>query len=145
MAHFKRLIESENPNATKTTLGQYQFIPLITEKLHHVARLSITMLTPEEPGRAITQAGDLDNRLKTLLDALRAPKVLAEIPSDVTPDEDEKPFYCLLEDDALISGLSITTDRLLRPGANASTAVLLIHVTPESTLASLGTATWTIA
>ena len=93
---------------------------------------------------APTQGGDLDNRLKTLLDALRAPKVLAEVPEHAQPSADESPFLCLLEDDALIDGLSVTTDRLLRPEENPSNFVLVIHVVPRLTRTALGAFTWTL-
>jgi hypothetical protein len=63
MAHFKRLLEKKNQNATFIDVGGFRFVPLITERLNLVARLNITFLTPEEPGRTITQGGDLDNRL----------------------------------------------------------------------------------
>lgn len=142
MAHVKKLIAARGPNATLIEVGPYTFAPLITEKLSQVASLHITLLTPEEPGRAITQGGDLDNRLKTLLDALRAPKVEGEIPTGSMPAADETPFYCMLEDDALLNGISVTSDRLLRPNENPSNVVLVIHVTPKSTLSPIGTVTW---
>jgi hypothetical protein len=53
--------------------------------------------------------GDLDNRLKTLLDALSVPNQDQVIP-DPTIDD---PIHCLLEDDSLVSGLEIETRRLL--------------------------------
>jgi hypothetical protein len=66
MDHIKRLIEEESDFATFVKLRGFRFAPLITERLTHVAKPNITLLTPEEPGRAITQGGDLHNRLKTL-------------------------------------------------------------------------------
>jgi hypothetical protein len=47
-------------------------------------------------------------------------------------DADEDPFYCLLEDDSLITSIAITTDRLLIPqeaGEKLSNVDLVIHVT----------------
>lgn len=89
------------------------------------------MLRPEEPGNLITAGGDIDNRLKTLLDALRYPKNANEIPVDVLPDVDENPFHCLLEDDNLITGLSVTTDRLLQPaGPNAVELLIAVQINP---------------
>jgi hypothetical protein len=144
MAHFKRMLEVNQAQATFRAVGEYTFIPLITEKLNNVAELHITLLTPEEPGRSVTQAGDLDNRLKTLLDALRTPKNLGELPQGAKPEEHEKPFFCLLEDDALISGLSVVTDRLLVSAKNSTQVLLVIHVVPKSTTASIGAVTWTV-
>jgi hypothetical protein len=49
----------------------------------------------------------------------------------MTPSEDEKPFYVLLEDDKLISRLTVETDTLLKPignEMNKSDARLIITV-----------------
>jgi len=140
MAHIKRLVVMEHQSITFVKQGDFKFAPIFTEKLEHVVKLNITMLTPEEPGRVVTQGGDLDNRLKTLFDALRVPKV-GELPSGDTPSEDEQPFFCLLEDDALISAVSVETDRLLRP-VGQSDVVLIIQVLPESISPSLGMVRW---
>ena len=58
------------------------------------------------------QGGDLDGRLKTIFDALRLPDSLAEA-GGIGPQDDETPFFCLLQDDKLISEVSVTTDQLL--------------------------------
>ena len=142
MAHLKQKIAEGSPTITRVSVGSYTFVPLISEKLDHVAELNITFLTPEEPGRVITQGGDLDNRLKTLLDALRCPKNLGELPNGSTPAKFEAPFYCLLEDDALVSGLTISTDRLLKKNVDSSHVLLVIEVIPRSTRTTLGTVTW---
>ncbi len=143
MEPFKRLVEAKHGRATLIELGGFTFVPIITERLAHVAMLSITLLTPEEPGRAVTQAGDLDNRVKTLLDALRVPKSPTELPRDARPADGETPFYCLLEDDALVSGLTVVSDRLLGRTVDAATVVLMIHVVPQATASSIGEFRWT--
>ncbi len=144
MDGYRSLIEAGKLGSTFINLRGFAFAPLITEKTSHVASIHVTLLTPEEPGRAITRSGDLDNRLKTLLDALRAPKVPDEVPKGVAPGDNETPFFCLLEDDALIDGLSVTSDRLLRPGARSSDVLLIIHVVPRRTTTTLGTLVWTL-
>jgi len=51
--------------------------------------------------------GDIDNRLKTLFDALRVPS-LAEVQTlGATTAIDEDPLYCLFQDDSLITRLNI--------------------------------------
>ena len=50
--------------------------------------------------------------MKTLFDALRIP-VPEENYSSRVPQEDEKPFFCLLADDRLITKVSVETDQLL--------------------------------
>lgn len=99
--------------------------------------MHITLLRPEEPGSIVTQTGDIDNRLKTLFDALRMPHKSSEIPSEATPENTDKPFYCLFEDDNLISGLSVTTDRLLDDVKTSSEVVILIHVHTKVTRATM--------
>ena len=69
-------------------------------------------------------------RIKVLFDALRVPTD-NEI-RGFTPEQDEVPFMCLLEDDSLISEFKVTTDRLLTPAGSGghpnSDAQLVIHV-----------------
>lgn len=114
----------------------FNFVPLVNENLNMVAELKITMLRPEPPGSIITQGGDIDNRLKTLFDALKMPSEPTAIPQDDIPSEDENPFFCLLEDDNLITKVQVETDRLLEPYQSLSEVVLLIHVTTKVTRTS---------
>lgn len=73
-----------------------------------------------------------DNRLKTLFDALRVPRNVNELPSGAEPKDSEVPFRCLLEDDSLITGHAVTTDRLLLPAANDNHVrlILRVHIEP---------------
>ncbi|MBI5041684.1 MAG: hypothetical protein HZB57_10955 [Gammaproteobacteria bacterium] len=118
------------------TINGFHFAPLVTEKLNLIAELKITLLRPEPPGSIITQAGDIDNRLKTLFDALKIPSEPTAIPSGDLPREGEDPFYCLLEDDNLITKIQVETDRLLDDFKSPSEVVLLIHVLTKATRTS---------
>lgn len=100
--------------AKQFSLSGYNFVPLVVPDLCLFCSINILFLRPEAPG-SIIQSGDIDNRIKTLFDALRKPKQTSELGAYDSPTEDEKPFYCLLEDDKLISGLSVETDLLLEP------------------------------
>jgi hypothetical protein len=120
-------LKSPSENLTKK-VGNFRFFPVVTETRREIAELRITMLRPEPLGCIISQGGDIDNRLKTVLDSLRMPKVVSEIPPNDFPGEDEDPFFCLLEDDKLITKVSVSTDRLLEPGLQKSVVYLLIHV-----------------
>ena len=80
---------------------------LISQYLKTVVDLSITFLFPYEVGAIFTQGGDIDNRLKTLFDALRIPQNTDEIPPDDDFDYSDDGMYCLLEDDKLINGVQI--------------------------------------
>jgi hypothetical protein len=77
----------------------YQFAPLVSSRIRFAASLDILMLRPEPPGSIVSQAGDIDNRLKTLLDALKVPHEANALPEGSKPAADETPFYCLLQDD----------------------------------------------
>jgi hypothetical protein len=109
-------------------VGDFKFAGLVNEEMCLVAELSILLLRPEESGVIVTQGGDIDNRLKTLLDSLRIPKETNDLPKNDSPLEGENPFYCLLEDDKLITRLDITSDRLLLPQTNPTDVNLIIRV-----------------
>jgi hypothetical protein len=112
--------------ADKHALGKYRFLPLATKELDLVVSLDILFLRYDQPGETLIQSGDIDNRLKTLFDSLRKPHNLAEIDGD--PEQDEDPFYVLLEDDSLITHLSVTTDLLLEPNKGVNDVRLIITV-----------------
>jgi hypothetical protein len=104
--------------------GDRKFLPLVRDRIGLRCGLTIQFLRKEEPGR-VYQGGDMDNRLKTLFDALSVPNN-EQIVSD---PEIEDPIYCLLEDDALIAGVSIETHRLLsQPNSSKHDVHLLIEV-----------------
>jgi hypothetical protein len=76
--------------------------------------LDILILRRDEPHRVMSGAGDLDNRVKTLIDGLKMPSQRSEMGAAV-PSDDEDPFFCLLEDDKLIYDFRVQSDRLLVP------------------------------
>ena len=120
---------SQDPGISQRALsrpvGTFQFIPLVNKRMHLIVELDIIFLRPQEPGELIGHAGDIDNRLKILFDALRMP-ALDELPKSDAPSDNEKPFHCLLEDDALVTKVSVLTDRLLEFDSD-SDVKLLIH------------------
>jgi hypothetical protein len=89
-----------------------EFVPLITEKWKLVCELDIFLLRPGHPGKVISHAGDLDNQIKVLLDALRLPANKSEMPIPPGASNPSR-IYCLLEDDKLITSIKVTTDQLL--------------------------------
>ncbi len=112
--------------------GGFKFVPLISPRLDLVASLEILMLRPESAGNVITQAGDIDNRLKTLMDALQIPKD-NQIPKSAVPQPGEEVFYCLLEDDNLVTSLDISTSKLYDTVSSNSEVLLVIGVTADFT------------
>ncbi len=97
----------------------YRFFPLATREWSLLCSIQILFLRPDVPGGAI-RSGDIDNRMKTIFDALRIPSGKSELGGYNTPQNGENPFFCLLEDDSLISHASIETDTLLQPTGNDS-------------------------
>ncbi len=118
---------SRDTLAKQHALYGFNFVPLVTEELNLICGLDILFLRPDVPGRVLA-SGDIDNRLKTLFDALRIP-VAGEKYTDRTPAPDENPLYCLLEDDSLITKVSVETDQLLQcETANVNETRLIITV-----------------
>jgi hypothetical protein len=118
--------------ANKWERASQGFIPLVTEEMELRCKIDILFLRPEEPGMII-HGGDLDNRLKTLFDALRLPKDVKEMGGAVPISE---PIYCLLEDDRLISEVRVVADNLLllpsRTEINENDVFLVLDVILES-------------
>jgi len=89
----------------------FNFVPLVTRELNLICGLDILFLRPDHPGKVI-ESGDIDNRLKTLFDSMKIPNATEEYSKKV-PEEDEKPMFVLLEDDSLITKISVETDQFL--------------------------------
>ncbi|MBN1325024.1 MAG: hypothetical protein JW974_02295 [Alphaproteobacteria bacterium] len=101
------------PGATKSPIttkhiGGIDWNPIITPNLKLIAELDIQMLHPEIVGVART---DVDNRIKTVLDGLRCPQNEHEI-GENTP-KNIGPIYTLLDDDHLVTKMSVNTSHLL--------------------------------
>jgi hypothetical protein len=90
----------------------YRFVPLVCEEFSLLCSLEILFLRRDIPGSAL-QAGDIDNRVKTIIDALRKPNNAKELVGNQNPLSTEDPFFCLLQDDKLVSGFAVETDTLL--------------------------------
>jgi hypothetical protein len=86
-----------------------KFFSIARVKFKLKCELRIELHVNHAVASVITNGADLDNRLKTLFDALRAPHNQQEI-KGYMPDDIEN-FCCLLEDDVIISALQIETFR----------------------------------
>jgi len=95
---------------------EYKIIPLVTERLALWCGLDILFLRISPPGKVLS-SGDIDNRIKTLFDALKRPSQLSDFgPEYVRPTGvEENPLFVLLEDDSLVAKLSVETDTMLEP------------------------------
>jgi hypothetical protein len=111
----------------------YKFFPIATRDLSLLCSVEIMFLRPDVPG-AVLRSGDIDNRLKTIFDALRMPRDKSELGGYV-PDDDEIPFFCLLEDDSLINRAAVEADTLLQPTGsdwdnNDARLIITIRLSP---------------
>jgi len=131
------LVMGETPLARDITsvserhcLYGWNFVPLVTQELNLLCGLDILFLRPDRPG-VVLRSGDIDNRLKTLFDALRIPEANESYHARGRRS-DEHPFFCLLEDDKLITKVSVETDQLLQfvtPRRDTNEVRLVITVT----------------
>jgi hypothetical protein len=109
----------------------YRFVPLVRKDLSLLCSLRILFLRRDIPGHVIS-AGDIDNRIKTIIDGLRKPAGKNELEGNELPKDGENPFYCLLENDNQVTHLEVETDTLLdeptKDNADASRSRLVITV-----------------
>jgi len=91
----------------------FRWVPLVTERMSLICKIDVLMLRWGPPGHIVNR-GDIDNRLKTIFDALKIPDTLAALGGAI-PQAGEDPFFVLLEDDRLITHVSVETDTLLEP------------------------------
>jgi hypothetical protein len=101
--------------ANRFSRNGYRFVPLVLRELELLCGIEILFLRMGDPGGVINRVGDLDNRLKTLFDALTMPRDASQLGPYAEPDSGEDPFYCLLEDDSVITKATVESDRLLEP------------------------------
>lgn len=104
-------------------VGECAYMPLVRESLHLSCELQILFLRQQDPGALISQGGDIDNRIKTLLDALRMP---SKDEQDRSGQPEASKLFCLMESDTLVSRLDVDTDRLLFPKTDKPHEVHLV-------------------
>jgi hypothetical protein len=108
------------------SVNNRKYAPLIAKDLG--AELDIVFLRQQAKGQLVGEGGDIDNRLKTLFDALRMPSKAEVQQLGVVVEQDDDPLHCLLKDDALIHRVNVETDRLLKD-ADPKALMAIIQVT----------------
>jgi len=127
--HFEkdrnRLILREPDTAIEKVAAHFEgYVPLVNGDFGMVCDLDILFLRPEPAGKLFREGkggGDIDNRLKTLMDALKMPQ-RGQVKVKEGDGEDPNPFFVLLQDDALVTSVRVTTDRLLTVDDNCDPA-----------------------
>ncbi len=91
--------------------SDFDWVPLVVPEFALQCSLDILLLRPENY-ELFNGWADIDGQVKTIFDALQKPRSVAEA-GGAKPDEGEYPFFCLIENDKLISEVKITADKLL--------------------------------
>lgn len=118
--------------------GAKTYIPLVRRSLDLNCEIHVLFLRNGDPGALVLPGGEIDNRIKTLVDALRVPDADVEVLHPQAQD----PTYCLMENDTLVSDLSISTDRLLTAKTEYDNEV---HLVVEVIVRVLRVGSWNIA
>lgn len=113
--------------AARYSIGGQGFVPLVTKALALTCEVDVLMLRPDQPGGIVRQ-GDLDGRLKTLLDGLSVADGGQGYGAENSSIRQPFPLYTLLEDDRLVTSFRVETDRLLEPGVDRNFVRLVITV-----------------
>lgn len=103
------------------------FVPLLGEQIGVGARIDITLLTGMPSQKQVVSAGDLDNRIKRIIDALRVPKGESEMAIHLPPGAR---WYCLLEDDDVVTAVSARLGAFLASD-DPSESFAFIRVSPS--------------
>jgi hypothetical protein len=90
----------------------YELAPLVIPEFALQCSIDILLLRPGDRV-VLSEQGDLDGQVRTIVDALRMPDNPGET-GNAIPTDDEKPLFCLLQNDKLISEIKVTADELLQ-------------------------------
>ncbi len=85
--------------------GGKRYLPLICPDNNLTCSLEILLLRRDLG--SVLVSGDLDGRIKTLIDALAIPVI-----GEYAEEGDEDPLFCLMSDDKLVSEIKVTADHL---------------------------------
>ena len=120
--------------ANQGRMGNFRFVPLVKASFDLWCGLDVLFLRRGKSG-SVFKTGDIDNRVKTILDSLKKPQDLQGI-ENASPVNGEDPFFCLFDDDSLVGKLSVETDDLLEfiggglPNDNDARIVITVTVRP---------------
>ena len=85
----------------------------MTNKAGLACALDILFLRRVPPGSPIISGGDIDNRLKVLIDGLKMPQECSQLPAGWKPGPEHDPLYCLMQDDGMITEIKVTRSGLI--------------------------------
>lgn len=123
--------------AAANTIPPWSFVPLVTEELDVILGLDVMLLRKDHPGASVW-SGDIENRIKSLIDALEVPNANDGY-SGLAPKAGETPLYCLMQNDKLLNNLTVSTDQLLEVPENSDQSYAHVLITVKTRPRSL---TW---
>lgn len=104
-----------------TSFSGHDFVAPAHKGLRTAAELDILVLSPT----TTRPVGDLDNRLKTLIDGLTKPANVEQM-VDFKDPADGGPTYCLLDEDTLVKSLTVDSRRWFLPSADPQLALVIV-------------------
>lgn len=119
LKNYPMILEPSNEDDTSRPFNLYREVDghpytcLINEAMGAACRLSITSFETKGTLSVSNQIGDVDNKLKPLLDALSLPK--SQPAQKAESKKSLETIHCLLEDDSLVWEINIQRKRLLTP------------------------------
>lgn len=96
------MLDGPNAQYVTSSVDGFEFVSPAHKRFRTAIDLDLIILTPSKR----RHAGDLDNRLKTLIDGMTRPVSLNQMQGFTQPDGGG-PTYCLLDDDGLVRSLRI--------------------------------------
>ncbi|BAM04368.1 RusA family crossover junction endodeoxyribonuclease [Phycisphaera mikurensis] len=114
--------------------GRWKFLPVASADPLSVrpdrplVALDILLLQPGALGNILSGGGDIDNRLKTLFDALQTP-TLKQCQELDGPGLGPTDVYCLMSDDKQVRSVRVRTQQLLDVPPDSRDVVLVIEAT----------------
>lgn len=108
---YKNLMKSRQSNKKVkdmyVSVADINYLPMISSKIKLYCHIKIEYFSNRSPSEIFTD-GDLDNKLKTLFDGLRA----ITSKQEKTYEKENQLYYTVLEDDNLVKGLTIETHQI---------------------------------
>ncbi|SMQ85562.1 hypothetical protein SAMN06295905_2849 [Devosia lucknowensis] len=108
--------------------GEQLFVPLYGNLIGVGVDLDIRLLAGMPTQKAVLSSGDLDNRIKRIIDALQAP---AQVGEHIDGLEPNGRWHCLVDNDSAVVGLSAKLGAFLDGGdPSESFATIIVRPVP---------------
>lgn len=119
-AHVEPMLGVNVTEHVASHYGGFDFITPVSKRSRLAVELDVLLLSR----RGKNPLGDVDNRLKNLIDGLTRPASPDQMKEFAPPDSG--PTYCLLEDDRLVQRIGLDTRFWHAPGASHEEALAII-------------------